>query len=159
MKLISVEASRVIALRRMHARAGTPFLLDLLRAVADRYSFQKYPLTFEESSSETRLFQGGKWGGFQIDELGIYGDGVIAAAPSGTDVTSGLVDDLFDFIGREYGFEMTSPREFRHYESAIVIELPENITNRFAGLYALSQELTEFQVSYDLPALGYGDDC
>ena len=136
----------------MHARAGTPFLPDLLRAIAERYSFQKSPTSYEEISSDTRLFQGGKWNNFQIDELGIYSDGVIAAAPSGTDVTTGIVDDLFEFITGEYGFEMTSQREFRHYESGIVIELPENITNRFKGLYALSQDLTNFQVAYDLPA-------
>lgn len=135
----------------MTAKSGTPYIPDLLHAIADRYSFQKFPVSFEEIASETRIFQMGKWNNLQIDELGIYNDGVIAAAPSSTDVTNGIVDDLFNFVIGEYDFEITSRREFRHYESAIVIELPKNITNRFLGMYELSRNLTDFQVSYDLP--------
>lgn len=92
----------------------------------------------------------GNWEGRQIDDLSIYSDGVIAAAPAGTDITSGIVDDLFRFVEQEYDFEMTSPQELRHYESALVVELPENIASRFTALYSLSQDLSEFQRSYGL---------
>jgi len=134
----------------MHVKTGTPFLPDVLRAIAERYSFQKFPVTFDEMAAESRIFHMGRWKKNQIDELGIYNDGIIAAAPARTDVAAEMIDDLFDFVEQEYGFEMSSTREFRYYESAVVIELAENITSKLAVFYNLTQSLADFQESYNL---------
>lgn len=103
-------------------------------------------------SAASKVFKMGAWNGLQIDELSLYNDGVIVAAPQKTHVVDGFIDDLYDYVqaNLNYGV-MTGQSEARHYESALVVELPQNVTSRLSALYELSEVLSDYQQAYGLP--------
>lgn len=129
---------------------GQPYLPDLINAISLRYSFRKFPVTFEEIGGGTSVFSLGKWEDTQIDELTIYTDGLVARSRANSTVTEALVDDLYEFALNSFGIEkVAAPKEKRLYESAVVVQMESKVSDRLQRLCkGLKNDLDAFLGGY-----------
>lgn len=156
MELVSVEGSRVISLVRMQAKAGQPFLPHLIAAIASRYNFQKFPVSVEELTGEVRGFRLGQWNGAQIDDLQVYNDGVIVAAPAETSVNEAFLDDLYGYVTDQFGMEpVYGSVEKRLYESAIIVELSTDMDAQLSAFSSVRQQLSDMVSGYGAENLDF----
>lgn len=137
------------------SKEGQPFLPDLIKAISERYRFQKFPSSYEDLISESRTFQLGVWDKIQIEEMSVYNDGIIFYARAPTDFLENFCEDLLKFASNEFGMESIKTSERRHYESAIVAKLDPNVTKKFEFLDALNSDLAKFQNSYGLGSYAF----
>ncbi|HEY0011696.1 MAG TPA: hypothetical protein VGB79_02465 [Allosphingosinicella sp.] len=154
MKLISVEASRVISLASLRTTKGRPFSPQLLGAILDRYKFQHFPDKVPDpSATESINLKVGNWSGIQIDELSAYNDGIIVATQAPNSVLDEFLDDLYEFLEASFGIDRVPlPVEERHYESGVVVEMDRRIEQKMSFLSGLYRDLAGFYSEY-----GYGN--
>lgn len=100
-------------------------------------------------TGDVRTFNMGLWNGYQIDDLSVYNDGVIVAAPSETSVIEGFLDDLYDFVKEQFGLEaIPGSEEVRLYESAVVVAFSTDIAARFKLFEDTRNRMSKFYQSY-----------
>lgn len=141
----------MVSLTKLNPNDRRPFLPDVLAAIIQRYKFVGFPTGLEELSAASRSLKMGSWQGAQIDDLSVYNDGLIVTAPQNTDVVDEFIDDLYVFTKEHFGYSsMIGYRENRHYESAVVVELPSNVSSRLLPLHGLCDDLASHQREYGL---------
>jgi hypothetical protein len=94
---------------------------QLTQAIVDRYSFLKYPQTFEDYQVEGIQFAGGMFEEFDIHEMRFFPNGVVISTGGTTDVGHRLFNDL-TLTWREYGlrFEPHFIRDVRYLSELVV---------------------------------------
>lgn len=122
MELISFDTTRIIYLTQVHRIAGQPFLPEVAAKLIQRYSFAKYP-TMDDLQKDVFGFHLGKFRDVQINELGIYNDGIIVAARCNTKLLDNFIEDLFEWAKEEVGL-VTIPqiKSEKHFESALIVQ-------------------------------------
>ena len=151
MKLVSLEGSRVVSLAMIQVTKGQPYVPEVIESIVSRYEFLKFPSTFEELASDTKIFSIGRWRNTQIDELALYGDGLIVSSKSDTELLDKLVEDIYETASEKYGLNrLSSPKETRQFESALVVHLDKDVTKRLSFLSGLTNDLNGFVSQYGL---------
>jgi len=125
MELVGIELSRVVHLRQVYRPAGGLYLPEAFGKIAQRYSFVKLP---EDLTRDSHVFSIGKFQDVQINEFGIYNDGVIATAKGDSDIVEAFLNDVFEWSFAEFGIVPTvnDKPEF-HYESQVVVKCQRDI--------------------------------
>ena len=143
----------MVSLTFLRPTRGQPFAVDVLTGVVRRYNFQHFPERVPDLSNDSVSLSVGKWTSVQIDELSAYNDGMIVAARSDTGLIDAFLDDLYDFVGKEFGvLKVPAPPEARHYESSLVVQMDKRVPAKFAFLNGLYEDLASFRSDY-----GHGD--
>ena len=118
-------------------------------AVIERYRFQHFPPKVPELGTESTTLSIGKWQEVQIDELSAYNDGLIVSARVDSGVIDAFLDDVYDFVAREFGvIKVPIPGERRHYESSVVVEMDKRVPGKFDFLAGLYRDLADFRSAY-----------
>lgn len=129
MELIGHELSRIVYLTNMVRSGGGAYLPEVAHGVVQKYSFLKFP-NLEQLQGETHAFGMGKFQDFQIDELKVYGDGIIVSAKCSTELLSEFVSDLFGWVRSEFGLRETKILEPEmYYESGLVVRAAKDLAS------------------------------
>jgi hypothetical protein len=129
MELIAHEISRIVYLTNVVRRGGGAFLPDIAQRVLQKYSFVKFP-SVDDLQKDSQTFAMGKFQEFQIDELKVYGDGIIVSGKCNTDILSAFVTDLFGWIKSDFGLEeIAILKPEMHFESSLVVKAERDLTS------------------------------
>ena len=105
---------------------------DLIHGVVARYSFVKYP-TVEELLRNEMKFSIGKFKDIQIQELSIYGDGVIISSACDTDILVDFLNDIFSWCRDAFGIDtMLGVKPETYFESTIIVRADVDLANAVA---------------------------
>src|SRR5215216_629140 len=122
MDLVGIEDTRIIYLTQMRRPAGSAYLPDAAVKIADRYSFAKPP-SLDDLFKDVRAFRMGKFQDVQINELGVYNDGLIVSGRCDSDLLDAFISDLLSWAETELGLVQTiTAKPERHYESNVVVQ-------------------------------------
>jgi hypothetical protein len=161
MELIGHELSRIVYLTNVARRGGGAFMPDVAQGVLQRYSFAKFP-NLDQLQNETHTFGIGKFQGFQIDELKVYGDGIIVSAKCNTELLLEFTSDLFGWIKDEFGLEQIKVLEPEmHFESGLVVRANKDITSVLSPPKRVSTVIEKAlarQANYQPTAISYEAD-
>lgn len=130
MELVAIEETRVIHLVQVHRPAGQLYLPEAAAKVIGRYSFNKTPTLDDLTAARAYVGFGiGKFADSQIQELRVYGDGIIVEARSNSKILDAFVDDLFEWHHKELGLVPTiTSKPERYYESTLVVKATKDLT-------------------------------
>jgi hypothetical protein len=118
MELQTYDVTRLIHLTQVQRPAGQIYLPDAITKLVERYSFVKAP---NADQALPYIFSVGKFQNTQINELGIYNDGLIISSASDTDFLEAFLNDLMSWSVQEFGL-VPSPTAETYYESGIVVK-------------------------------------
>jgi hypothetical protein len=141
MELLAVRTARVIAHfpteeLNPHGRAIIP---DVYKALAERYSFLKYPEKYPEYVDENGVgFAQGKWGETSIDEMKIHVNGIVVATGSSTDDSEALLREVITWAVESFGLTF---REDLLNELIYVSELVVRFERPPASLHPVLRKL------------------
>lgn len=121
MELIGYEVSRIVYLTNLVRREGGGYLPEIAQRVIQNYSFLKFP-SADELQKDAQTFAIGKFQGIQINELSVYGDGIIVSGRCSTKTLQDFIVDLFETMANDFGYVQTQVLEPEmHYESSLVV--------------------------------------
>lgn len=141
---------------------GQVYQPEAISKTMARYAFVKAP-SLDELANNIQKFQIGKFEDVQIQELGIYNDGIIVSSKSNTAILDSFVEDLFRWLSHEFGIvPQINAKHERHHESQLVIksevDLASVIKPATAVLNLFSQTWQdEFDAKYNFA--GFQLDC
>ena len=101
MQLLAVLLARVTAISQLNEwdPRGRWYLPDFIKAMVDRYGFQKYPKTLEEYNVQTgATFVAGKMGDTVIDSYTIFQGGLVVDTRSCTDNSEKILNDITEWF-------------------------------------------------------------
>lgn len=128
MELVGIDVSRIVYLTQVVRPAGQFYIPEAVAKLVQRYSFAKYP-AIGELSKNTFSFGMGKFVDIQIDELGIYGDGLVASARVPSEKLDAFVSDLLSWTEKEFGLvQATTAKPEKFIESAIVVKASKDLS-------------------------------
>jgi hypothetical protein len=129
-QLIGHELTRIVYLTSVVRPAGGAFLPDVAQRVLQKYSFVKFP-SVDDLQKEGQLFSVGKFQDVQIDELKVYGDGIIVSGKCSTDILDAFIQDLFGWLKADFGIEETSiiQKPEKHFEGALLVKTERDLTS------------------------------
>lgn len=130
MELVAIDDTRIIYLLQLHRPTGQIFLPEAIAKLIARYSFAKFP-PLEELSlrRDFNSFEMGKFQNVQIQELRIYGDGIIVSSRSNSKILDAFVDDLFSWSAKELGLvPVVISKPEKYYESSLVVKSSNDLT-------------------------------
>lgn len=129
MELVSIESSRIIYLTQVHRPGGQLYLPEAFEKVKHRYSFTIIPKP-DDTGKEGFSFQIGKFDNAQIQEMRIYGDGIIVTSSSNMEILDRFLADVLKWSEIELGLTTTSlAKPEKHYESCVVVRANANLAN------------------------------
>jgi hypothetical protein len=131
-ELISQEVSRLVYLTNIVRSEGNAYLPELAQRVIQKYSFLKFP-NADDLQKDTQIFSLGRFRDTQINELSVYGDGVIAAGRCSTKLLQAFLSDLFNFVEVEYGYRQSNILDPEtHFESGLLVRSAKDLTSAIA---------------------------
>lgn len=145
MELIEIDDTRVVHLVNMRRRSGQAYWPEVAAKLVARYSFIRYPSIQDLTEHrEFMAFGVGKFADSQIQELKVYGDGLVVNARSNSNILDALLDDLLEWASTELGFEpLPNSVPERHHESALVLRAKKDIATVVGPLQELTTILNE----------------
>jgi hypothetical protein len=126
MKIISTEYGRVLQFYVADEVAPLRgmYVPEMLRLVKERYGFSVEP-TIQETLKTGAKFEHGRLVAgtkkINIRELGIFNDG-IAAAATNTDDAEYVLEDVENWIKQMFGMREAKTRKLRQFDSSLVVE-------------------------------------
>lgn len=109
-------------LTHVHRPKGQVYQPEAVAKTVQRYGFAKSP-NLDDLASNAYKFEIGKFDDVQIQEMGVYNDGVIVASRSNTKILDSFLDDLFKWLAGEFGIvSQTALKPERYYESQLIIK-------------------------------------
>src|SRR5579872_4197796 len=95
---------------------GTAFFPDVIRAIVQRFNFQKFPHTFEElDENKGVVFELGKFEGHTIPKVILYSNGIALDTMSSTKESEAILDSALQWartLGLDYRPEMIKRRAY-----------------------------------------------
>lgn len=132
---------------------------EVAEAIVARYNFRGFPpinASREELSKNGAKFENGLFTlnkkPVSIAEFTAYNDGIVVSA-STTEIASAFIDDLLEFLRRDYGFREFISKTQRTFISQVVVEFERPLSgllptfNRLMSLIGAQTEQT-----YGIPA-------
>ena len=138
----STAAVRLFFSRLRNLYLGGTDAAAVMNKVAERYQFKNFPqnATREEIdkhglkfSNGTFEFQGRRTG---ISDLILYNDGIVATSNT-TEHSSAVLDDLMEFVIRDFQFRQPISPIKKVYVSTVTVEFRNSMTNMLAHHAAL----------------------
>lgn len=130
MEFIGHDVSRIVYLTNIVRTEGSTYLPELAQLVIQRYSFLKFP-NADDLQKDTQAFAVGKFGDVQINELNVYGDGIIVSGRCSTQKLEAFTQDLFDVV-QGLGYSQSDIFEPEMYfESSVVVRARKDLANSF----------------------------
>ncbi|WOH72814.1 hypothetical protein RX330_31805 [Bradyrhizobium sp. NDS-1] len=121
MELIGYDVSRIVYLTNFVRREGSGYLPEIAQRVIQTYSFLKSP-SADDLQKDAQTFAMGKFQGIQINELSVYGDGIIVSGRCSTQTLQDFIADLFAMMTKDFGYIETRVLEPEmHYESSLIV--------------------------------------
>lgn len=115
----------------------------IINAVAARYGFINIPNNINEAIEKGMVFSNGTLlthkGAIQINQMGIYNDGLLVTT-SNTEDSDSLTDDLLQWGSQEFGLRPILTHLPRVYSSQVVVDFDISIdvfVNKFNAMGAL----------------------
>ncbi|MGO9165679.1 MAG: hypothetical protein ACLP56_02285 [Candidatus Sulfotelmatobacter sp.] len=85
------------------------FLPDVVKAIVERYKFQKFPLEFKDFNEQSGVeFFMGKIGDEVIEKLVIYNSGILVETRSNTKTSQALIEDALTWAKSTFGLNYQS---------------------------------------------------
>jgi hypothetical protein len=124
---------------------GAVFGPDLVKAIVDRYKFQKFPQKIEEFD-ETKgvTFSQGKFGDTVIEQLVIYTYGIVLDTRKSTQESRRVLEEAFQWGGKTLGLAY-KPSMVRgwQYESQVTFYSSGQFLSVHSALQALAERVTK----------------
>jgi len=122
MQLIDYGSSQVVYLMNVFRPQGAAYVPEIATNIIARYQFAKPP-TLDEIRKDAVKFQVGKFGDTQIEEFGVYGDGIAASGKCPTETLEAFLADVVAFGAKEIGFvPILEHRNEAYFESTITVK-------------------------------------
>ncbi len=106
MQLASVPLARVLAYietTELNPR-GSAFFPELIQRIVERFEFQKYPQSFEETNEEKGVnFFEGRWNGVNVSKLTIFTGALIVDTSSSTADSDTIVEEALLWAATDLG--------------------------------------------------------
>ena len=151
MTVLHVKTARAIWM--VDSRDLNPHGIDIseaLAAVKDRYSFQIYPKTMEDSSEygpKGLVFANGSFefegGRYTVVKATMYPDGLVADSALSTDFSEAFLADLLNYVSTEFG--LTYKPEMIHkrlFTSELIVRPDKDLSGLFSPLAVICEQLT-----------------
>lgn len=111
MQLASVPLARVLGFiegTELNPR-GSVFFPELIQKVVERFEFQKYPRTFEETNEEKGIdFFEGRWNGVNVNKLTIFSGALVVNTSASTADSERIMDEALLWAATELGLSYKS---------------------------------------------------
>lgn len=146
MDVVGYEKNRVLRFAHAFRPQGAPFAPETFAKIIQRYSFAKHPTIEDLQKDGPALFQIGKFQDVQIDQFGIYTNGLEATGRCSTEVLDAFLTDAISWGTQEFGFTfILQYRQEEHYESSIIVHSTVDLASviRPAISSALAEVLTK----------------
>jgi hypothetical protein len=149
MRIIAFETCRVTELFPFEEviPLGGVSDLDIAEKIKAKYSFVKGPeLTTDEIAKSGYKFETGKFlfesTTTRITDFAVYRDGIVINAAK-TDVAEAFLEDVTEFMKKEFSFRdfMTPPR--RYFQSQLVVEFDRSPEKLIKSLYTIASAISE----------------
>lgn len=145
MEIVSLDTGRVTWLfpTEEFVPLGGADGVAIIRQVAERYQFRNFPENpnREELDKSGLKFSGGVFE-FRdrraaVTEFVLYNDGIVAVSNT-TEHSAAFLDDVFDFVIREFQFRLPISPIKKVYVSTVTIEFGHSVANILANQAALT---------------------
>src|SRR5580704_8340925 len=118
------QALQIIPMDEVRPASGYNYP-NMIRAVAERYSFSEFPTNLKEALEKGASFSNGTMisniNPIQITALGVYNDGILVSTLN-TDDADLIVDDFLRWGADEFGLRPIQTQIGRTYSSQIVVD-------------------------------------
>lgn len=107
MEILSTQGARIAVLFPDELNpGGAVSLFDLTKGLVSRYSFAKFPKTFDEwNAADGAEFVYGRWEQVEISRLTIYGRGLVVDTRSSTDDSEKILEDILAWATTSLGLK------------------------------------------------------
>jgi hypothetical protein len=144
MEIVSIESGRVTWLFPTEeiVPLGGLDVMAVIKGIGERYEFKNFPQNPAREEIDknglkfsTGIFASdGKRAG--IGEFALYSDGIVAIS-NATEHSNAFLDDLFDYVVREFQFRRPISTIKKIYVSTVTVEFESAIANMLANQAAL----------------------
>lgn len=143
------------------------FLPDVVRALVERYSFQKFPQSFEQTDEMKGVeFHEGKAGGIVIQRLIIFNQLMQIETRAGTDESKNILEEMLLWAADKFKLNY-KPSDIKHfayvsslsfYSDAPLLVPVQPIANLAARTSELVSKIWGEPIHYDGLNIGVGHD-
>jgi len=150
MDIVAITLARVISLIQVQTfdPFGTATTLEALQKLVARYTFAKFPKTFEELDFQKGIeLSDGKLDALVIDKITVYPNGVVVDTRSSTDNSEKVLLDLLDIARQAFGANIKPVQQ--NFVSQIIFRSDLRLTALNPVLGAVADTLTA-KVSADM---------
>ncbi len=122
---------------------GTVFFPDLLKGLVEKFCFQKYPQTFEETDENKGInFFEGTFGGITVDKLSIFSGTLVLDTSASTSSSEEILHQALAWASEEFGITyLPSMVRRRQYLSDITFNTDVPILEFNAAVASLRSSL------------------
>ncbi len=106
MQLASVPLARVLAYIETTELnpTGSVFFPELIRRIVERFEFQKYPRTFEETNEDKGVeFFEGRWNGVNVNKLAIFTGALVVDTSASTAESERIIEEALIWAATDLG--------------------------------------------------------
>jgi hypothetical protein len=108
MELSAIILSRVLAFIDIMdlSPEGRVFFPDLLAGLVEKFRFQKFPKTFEETDETKGVkFSEGTWDGMSVLDFTVYNNALVMDTRAGTHESQRVVTEALEWAVKEFGIQ------------------------------------------------------
>jgi len=169
MQLAAVTLARVLAYIETadlnpHGRVFFP---ELIRKLVERFEFQKFPTTFEQTDEDKGVeFFEGRWNGVTVDKLAIFRAALVLDTSASTSDSERIINESLTWAAQECGInykpgmikrkqylsDLTFYSDVRLLDAhAAMVKLQQGITEAASAAFGqpLNYNLTHFGLDFD----------
>lgn len=124
---------------------GKVFFPNIVSAIVERFSFQKYPTTPEQFDESKGIeFLDGQWDGVNVSKLTIYNNGFLVDTQSSTDDSERILIESLDWAKKQLGITFEPKMIYRRrYLSDLVFSTDTPVIDGFEPVDKLRQNLSD----------------
>jgi hypothetical protein len=152
MQLAAVPLARVLAYVETAELnpGGSVFFPELIQKVVERFEFQKYPQTFEETDEDKGVtFIEGRWNGLNVDKFTIFRGALIVDTSTSTADSERILDEALTWATAECGISYKSGMIRRkQYVSDLTFYSDVKLLAVHPALLKLQKAVTDHEEKY-----------
>lgn len=160
MQLVEYGSCQVVRLMNVFRPQGAIYLPEVLANIMSKYQFAKPP-SLDDVRKDAVKFQIGKFGDTQIEEFGVYGDGMSASGKCPTEALEAFLADVFSFGLKEIGYvPILEHRNEIHFESTITVKSEKDLAAFLSRpAETLIRKTLKEKIDIDYQSSGLVMDC
>ncbi|MFY9560750.1 MAG: hypothetical protein WAQ52_10995 [Terriglobales bacterium] len=129
---------------------GSAFFPELIQKIVERFEFQKYPQTFEETNEDKGVeFIEGRWNGVTVDKFTIFRGALIVDTSASTADSERILDEALTWATTECGINY-KPGMIRRkqYVSDLTFYSDIGLLAAHPALLKLQKAVTDYEEKY-----------